>query len=157
MPKVCNLYIRLVWLSHHKMVMMLQKQHIRFWLGDQIAILCTFFVAKMIYALYLSRKRIYALRPECFCALIFAIRKVQTFWGTNRSALSQCFDQSSANSWLRWGIMTFMFQYSAKEKTTFDNVIYNPQKTFIYPPLWLLSWSTWSISTNLLPCVNSRW
>ena len=33
MLKVCNLCIRLVWLCHHKMVMMLQKQHIPLWLG----------------------------------------------------------------------------------------------------------------------------
>ena len=33
----------------------------------------------MIYALYWSRKMNYALRPESFCALNFAIRKVQTF------------------------------------------------------------------------------
>ena len=42
MPKLCHLCIRLVWLCHHKMVMMLQKQHIPLWLGDQIAILCVF-------------------------------------------------------------------------------------------------------------------
>ena len=30
MPNVCNLCIRLVWLCHHKMVTMLQKQHIHF-------------------------------------------------------------------------------------------------------------------------------
>ena len=44
-----NLWIRLVGLCNHKMVMTLQKQHILFWLGHQIAILRTFsFVAKMI-------------------------------------------------------------------------------------------------------------
>ena len=61
-----------------------------------------FFVAKTIYTLFfvtkknlrtffLSRKRftrffvaktIYALRPESFCALKVAIRKVQTFWAS---------------------------------------------------------------------------
>ena len=46
MPNVCNLCIRLVWLCHHKMVTMLQKQHIHFRLGDQIAILCTFLTRK---------------------------------------------------------------------------------------------------------------
>ena len=46
MPNVCNLCIRLVWLCHHKMVTMLQKQHIHFRLGDQIAILCTFWSRK---------------------------------------------------------------------------------------------------------------
>ena len=41
----------------------------------------TFFVAKTIYAFF-CRKTIYALRPESFCALKFAIRKVQTFWAS---------------------------------------------------------------------------
>ena len=45
-----NLCIRLIWLCHHKMVMTLQKQHILFWLWHQIAMLHTFFVAKIIYA-----------------------------------------------------------------------------------------------------------
>ena len=46
MPKVCNLCISLVWLCHHEIKMVLQKQHIPFWLEDQIAILCTFLSQK---------------------------------------------------------------------------------------------------------------
>ena len=42
----------------------------------------TFYVAKMIYAFFLSQKTIYALRPESFCALKVAILKVQTFWAS---------------------------------------------------------------------------
>ena len=38
--------------------------------------------SETIYAPYWSRKTIYALRPESFCALNFAIRKVQTFWAS---------------------------------------------------------------------------
>ena len=51
-----------------------------------------FFVTKRIYAYFLCRennlhaffvaKTIYALRPESFCALKVAIRKVQTFWAS---------------------------------------------------------------------------
>ena len=33
----------------------------------------------------LSQKTIYALRPESFCALNVAIRKVQTFWASDRA------------------------------------------------------------------------
>ena len=49
------------------------------------------FCRDVIYTLYLSQKRfthffvaktIYTLRPESFCALNFAIRKVQTFWAS---------------------------------------------------------------------------
>ena len=60
---------------------MLQKQSIH-----------TFFVTKTIYTPFLSQKEfthtffvaktIYALRPESFCALKVAIRKVQTFWAS---------------------------------------------------------------------------
>ena len=52
-----------------------------------------FFVTKRIYAYFLCRennlhaffvaKKIYALRPESFCALKGAIRKVQTFWASD--------------------------------------------------------------------------
>ena len=51
-----------------------------------------FFVTKRIYAYFFCRKiylhaffvakMIYALRPESFCALKVAIRKVQTFWAS---------------------------------------------------------------------------
>ena len=41
-----------------------------------------FFCRGTIYALYWSRKTIYALRPESFCASNFAIQKVQTFWAS---------------------------------------------------------------------------
>ena len=78
MPKVCNLCIRLVWLCHHNMVMMLQKQHIPLWLGYQIAILCVFCRQNDLCTLFVA-KTIYAFRLESFCALNFAIRKVQTF------------------------------------------------------------------------------
>ena len=60
MPNVCNLCIRLVWLCQHKMVMMLQKQHIPLWLGDLIAILCVFLLRKQ-FTHYICRKTIYAL------------------------------------------------------------------------------------------------
>ena len=52
------------------------------------------FCRKMIYALYLSRKiiytlfvakTIYAVLLESFCALNFAIWKVQTFWASERA------------------------------------------------------------------------
>ena len=39
-----------------------------------------FFIAKTIYAHFFVAKTIYTLRPESFCALKVAIRKVQTFW-----------------------------------------------------------------------------
>ena len=51
-------------------------------------ILAHFFVAKTIYAHSFVTKTIYALfchktiRLESFCALNFAIRKVQTFWAS---------------------------------------------------------------------------
>ena len=55
----------------------------------------TFFVTKTIYTPFLSQKEfthtffvaktIYALRPESFCALKVAIRKVQTFWASAAS------------------------------------------------------------------------
>ena len=60
MPKPCHLCIRLVWLCQHKMVMMLQKQHIPLWLGDLIAILCVFLLRKQ-FTHYICRKTIYAL------------------------------------------------------------------------------------------------
>ena len=41
-----------------------------------------FFIAKTIYAFFFVAKMIYALRPESFCALEVAIRKVQTFWAS---------------------------------------------------------------------------
>ena len=91
MPKVFNLCIRLVWLCHHKMVMVLQKQHIPFWLGDQIAIyvifcrkndLRTLFVAKNDLRTFFVAKTINALCPESFCMLNFAVWKVQTFWAS---------------------------------------------------------------------------
>ena len=47
-----------------------QKQFTRFFCRENA--LRTFFVAKTIYAL----------RPESFCALKVAIRKVQTFWAS---------------------------------------------------------------------------
>ena len=56
---------------------------------------CNFmYCRKMIYALYLSRKiiytlfvakTIYAVLLESFCALNFAIWKVQTFWASERA------------------------------------------------------------------------
>ena len=52
MLKVFNLCIRLVWLCQHKLVMMLQKQHISLWIWDQIAISCIFLSRKTIYALF---------------------------------------------------------------------------------------------------------
>ena len=64
MQNVCNLCISLVWLCHHTVVMMLQKQHIPFWIGDQIAILCTvakwfthFICREKSFTHFLSRKR----------------------------------------------------------------------------------------------------
>ena len=43
------------------------------------------FCGKTIYALYWSRKTIYALRLESFCVLNSAIWKVQTFWASERA------------------------------------------------------------------------
>ena len=43
-----------------------------------------FFIAKTIYAFFFVAKMIYALRPESFCALEVAIRKVQTFWASGQ-------------------------------------------------------------------------
>ena len=51
-----------------------------------------FLVARMIYALFCREndlrtffaKTIYALCTESFCALKFAIRKVQTFWASGK-------------------------------------------------------------------------
>ena len=58
----------------------------------------------MIYALYLSQKNdlrtffvgktIYALRPESFCALNFAIWKIQTFWASDLTNKGQKESQS---------------------------------------------------------------
>ena len=71
--------------------MMLQKQHIPYWLGDRIAILCTFLSQKHSRTLFVEKnklwpffvaKTIYALRLESFCALKVAIRKVHTFWAS---------------------------------------------------------------------------
>ena len=71
--------------------MVLQKQHIPFQIGDQISILCTFllrndlstlFVAKNHLRTFIVTKTIYALCPESFCALNFAIQKIQTFWAS---------------------------------------------------------------------------
>ena len=74
-----------------------------------------FFVAKTIYALFchkknlctlfLSRtqftrffaKMIYALRPESFCALKVAIRKVQTFWASGPWFIRKLPRKSSLN------------------------------------------------------------
>ena len=41
-----------------------------------------FFVVKSIYAFFFVAKTICALRPESFCVLKIAIRKVQTFWAS---------------------------------------------------------------------------
>ena len=74
-----------------------------------------FFVTKTIYALFCHKKNlrtlffcrendfravfvaktIYALRPESFCALKVAIRKVQTFWAS-----------AAAPHWLEVAVMT---------------------------------------------------
>ena len=69
-------------------LVLLQKQSIH-----------TFFVTKTIYTPFLSQKEfthtffvaktIYALRPESFCALKVAIRKVQTFWASALLSLGQ--------------------------------------------------------------------
>ena len=64
--------------------MMLQKQHISFRLGDQIAILCPFLSRKQFTHFFVA-KTIYALSPESFCVLKVAIRKVQTFWASELS------------------------------------------------------------------------
>ena len=42
----------------------------------------TLFVAKNDLHTFFVAKTIYALLPESFCALNFAIRKVQTFWAS---------------------------------------------------------------------------
>ena len=87
------------------MVTMLQKQHIHFRLGDQIAILCTFLSRKQFthfirrekwFTHFFVAKAIYALRPEIFCALNFAIRKVQTFWASA--------GELEKNQLTRWGM-----------------------------------------------------
>ena len=46
----------------------------------------TFFVRKTIYAYFFVAKMIYALSSENFCALKFAIWKVQTFWASGEGA-----------------------------------------------------------------------
>ena len=61
-----------------------------------------FFVTKTIYELFLLRKQlthtffvakmICALRPESFCALKVAIRKVQTFWASGLKPIRQSSD-----------------------------------------------------------------
>ena len=53
MPKVCNLWISLYWLCHHKIVMILQKQHIH-----QISILCTFLSQKWLTHFICREKRL---------------------------------------------------------------------------------------------------
>ena len=120
MPKVCNLCISPVWLSHHKIVMMLQKQHIPFWNGDQIAILCTFlsqndlrtlFVAKNHLRTFFVAKTIYTLRLESFCALNFAIRKVQTFWASARTS-QILFNEEDSSLFVRLILMACLFESS---------------------------------------------
>ena len=62
-------------------MVMLQKQHIPFWLGDQFAILSTFLSRNNLRTLLVAKK-IYVLRPESFCVSNFAIQKIQTFWAS---------------------------------------------------------------------------
>ena len=50
-----------------------------FWSQKEFA--HTFFFANTVYVFF--AKTIYALRPESFCALKVAIRKVQTFWASD--------------------------------------------------------------------------
>ena len=44
--------------------------------------LCTLFLSRTRFTRFFFAKMIYALRPESFCALKVAIRKVQTFWAS---------------------------------------------------------------------------
>ena len=96
MPKVCNLCISLVWLCHHKIVMMLQKQHIPFWNGDQIAILCTFlsqndlrtlFVAKNDLCTFLSRKQFTHFVWKVFARWILPSGKFRLFGPLNAALM----------------------------------------------------------------------
>ena len=84
MPKVCNLCIRLVWLCHHKMVMMLQKQHIPFWLGDQIAILCTFLSRNDLRTLLVAKKRFTHFVRKVFARWILPSGKFRLFGPLDR-------------------------------------------------------------------------
>ena len=59
-----------------------------------------FFVAKTIYAHFFVAKTIYALRPESFCALKVAIRKVQTFWAS--AEVAPLAETLSYRIWYMW-------------------------------------------------------
>ena len=65
------------------MVMMLQSSTYPFDLEVKLQFY-VLFCSETIYALYWLRKTIYALRPESCCALKVAIRKVQTFWASDK-------------------------------------------------------------------------
>ena len=86
MPKVCNLCISLVWLCHHKIVMMLQKQHIPFWIGDQIAIY-VLFCREVIYTLYLSQKRFMHFVRKVFARWILPSGKFRLFGPLNAALM----------------------------------------------------------------------
>ena len=108
MPKPCHLCIRLVWLCQHKMVMMLQKQHIPLWLGDLIAILCFFFVAKTIYALHLSKDDLRTFLSRKW--FTHSVRKVFARW-VSPSGKFRLF-WASALMWEWWGGVTNLKLFS---------------------------------------------
>ena len=105
---------------------MLQKQSIH-----------TFFVTKTIYTPFLSQKEfthtffvaktIYALRPESFCALKVAIRKVHTFWA------------SGASLWQLWENVMEVIVKIEKSSTVFNTVKVYAWQRFI----WLLEYTAY--------------
>ena len=50
--------------------------------------LCTFFCRENDLHVFFVAKTIYALRPESFCALEVAIRKVETFWASGNPSFA---------------------------------------------------------------------
>ena len=107
----------------------------------------TFFVAKTIYAFFFVAKMIYALRPESFCALEVAIRKVQTFWASGWQWWS----------WLRWlwsrkhVILTLQEDEEIRRQIVKEGVFYHTYKDFPLKEteeLWSTEW-TWTLSTSL--------
>ena len=54
---------------------------------------------------------IYAPRPESFCALNFAIRKVQTFWASARTS-QILFNEEDSSLFVRLILMACLFQSS---------------------------------------------
>ena len=121
-------------------LVLLQKQFTHTFLSQKL--FTHFFLSqKRIYAPFLTQKRftrffvaktIYALRPESFCALKVAIRKVQTFWAsatkTSRKALRSLMKTSLRALRSFW---------------RFAGLLAQGATSIVFPGRWLRRFSNW--------------